>query len=391
VKITIIRSKCIEINFRQIVSSLYLCIYLSICFYMLFHDPDIKRKITMFLVLMGAGSYFFTKNKIMINISVFFIIIYFVIALNIIGLFNYYNSAAYTSMCLSNFCLALFLFKNKHNASVYYFLIIIFSIVFFVQIFSFSDPDLMFAATSRNMISVIMLTGSLVYYITSCKNNEKISFVPALLTLLISIWAVGRSGILCSFFLLIGVIYVQTRKFTFKRKFTLFMLVNTILIAVFIIFNNDIMYFIDSMTLFERFLERGVDDSERSLMIREYMSHIDLKSLLVGYDYTQDGFFISSDLNPHNSFIRLHHYMGIFGIIFMFVMSFLILFYIFINPLYSVLLSTLLIRGFTDIIIFFTVYDFIVFYFIIDFAYKYKTEYKKYFMIIPKRRLTSSC
>ena len=103
----------------------------------------------------------------------------------------------------------------------------------------------------------------------------------------------------------------------------------------------------------------GLDYVERGVMLSNYLKNINLTNLFIGYNYNTDPYFIGWELNPHNSFIRLHYNFGflafiIVGIIFVSVFlalkkSFLVF----------ILLLVLILRGFTDTIFFVSAFDYL--------------------------------
>ncbi|MCF8360353.1 MAG: hypothetical protein K9H26_16495 [Prolixibacteraceae bacterium] len=357
-------------------NSLFLSLYLTLAFIYLFQPNEIKTIIQYTLILIGISSYFFTKGKTQFNLYVLIIFILFLFSINFIGSLTIKNSLIPSALFTSNYFLALFLFKNKHKSVVYLILIVVFFLVFLLKFIEGNHPNRLFDDASRNWISIIMQTLSIVFYIVRYQNKEKPLIFPALLTLIVSIWAIGRAGIIGSFFLLVGIIYIRTRKLKLSYKINKIILLIGFLSILGFLFQESIEPYIDGLNLFRRFEEKGMDNSYRISMIREYLHNINFKTFILGYDYTQNIFFKSWDLNPHNSLIRLHYYTGFLGVVFILFLGVLLLVYLVKNPLYFILLSLLLMRGFTDIILFFGRYDFIIFYFIFDFLYNYQKKYR---------------
>ena len=64
---------------------------------------------------------------------------------------------------------------------------------------------------SVNGISIVMLVACISLYIILSRGNKKIDLIPALVTLVISIWGVGVSGIISSFVLFLGLLFVRIR------------------------------------------------------------------------------------------------------------------------------------------------------------------------------------
>lgn len=347
---------------------------MAIAFLLLFQASGTKTIITFFLLFMGLGSYFILERKLIIDNYIISIVLIILISIVFIGVLNSRSTLVPISLFLSNFVLGLFLFRNKHYSNLYFLLVGGFAAIFIIKFLGGISPNNIFNEASRNWVSIIMQTASILYYITRHENNEKLSIFPALFTFIISIWAIGRAGIICSSFLLLGVIFLRAKSLSSYQKAILILATVSITLLVYFLFKENIDLFLAEINMFKRFEEKGMG-SGRSRMISEYLNHINLKTLLFGYDYTQNSFFRLWHFNPHNSFIRLHYYTGFVGILIFFFQLFILFIYSLKNQLYFILFSIILIRGFADTILFFGLYDFLVFYFIFDFIHNFWGKY----------------
>src|SRR5690606_31786408 len=104
--------------------------------------------------------------------------------------------------------------------------------------------------------------------------------------------------------------------------------------------------------------ERGIDSPSRDILKREYFENLDLKNILLGFNYQNNTWFIHYGLNPHNSFIRLHYYFGIlfFPIVGVLLVSLYKLLKI--DFMLFICLSVILLRSYTDSVLFLLLYDF---------------------------------
>ena len=205
------------------------------------------------------------------------------------------------------------------------------------------------------------------YHIISSYQNDKI---PSLLlffaSLIIAIWATGRGGIISFSILLI--FYPIAIKIKKKYK---------ILIITFISLLSIALYYNFSDFLYEFGLGRFDDvglEGERTVMNAEYLTKTfnSTKYIFFGSPLSDIYSIAEVDNNPHNSFIRLHVYYGIFG----FTLMVLLLIYTISklikkrNYLFLIFLTALLLRSFVDSIAFHGPLDpliyFMIFYSISD-------------------------
>ena len=112
-----------------------------------------------------------------------------------------------------------------------------------------------------------------------------------------------------------------------------------------------------------------------------YLANIDFYTLLIGFNYENLSIIQHLSMNPHNSFIRFHYLTGIFAIYIYYKLCRILIKYLISNRLLLVVLSVLLLRGWTDSLYFFSMYDFVIYYILIleSIGYNEKavTDYKK--------------
>ena len=95
------------------------------------------------------------------------------------------------------------------NQKFYNVNLIPFYILFFFILYKLSinlNPNEVFIR-SRNYISFFLIITVLPYYFISLNQNKKFSIIPAFLTLILSFYSLGRSGILSSLILFIGILH----------------------------------------------------------------------------------------------------------------------------------------------------------------------------------------
>jgi hypothetical protein len=243
---------------------------------------------------------------------------------------------------------------NKKLFTVFAYLIISF---FFYQMFNGILPDFMFPRTSRNFISVCLLIGCSYHIISCIQNSSRPSFFIFLCSFIISIYAIGRGGII-SFAILL---FFYPFTLDIKLKYKVLIVFSFLLISV-----SGLLYFQTFLndSGLKRFDSMGIE-SERSSINSDYLIAA-LKSpisMFFGADYNRIPSIVFVELNPHNSFIRLHVYYGLLGfIIFIsFLVYSMIIFFSKRQYIYLLLISVLLIRSFLDSSAFHGPFDPIIF------------------------------
>jgi hypothetical protein len=204
------------------------------------------------------------------------------------------------------------------------------------------------------------------------KSNKKLSFLPALLLAFISIWAVGRAGIIAA---IIYLLYLVFYSFNKRDKLFKFLLTFTFIILIYFYYTR---YIYDGEFIYKNYFYRLTDDGinysddERKTMLVRYIDNINLATLIVGYNYYNDAYFLTWDRNPHNSFIHLHSLYGFMFFPFVFFLLKRLISHIKENSFFFIALLLLLFRAWIDTFFFFGIYDFLIFLFLL---YNFKSKY----------------
>ena len=217
---------------------------------------------------------------------------------------------------------------------------------------------------SRNYISFYLIITVLPYYFIKLKNFEYASIIPSIITLLLSVYSLGRSGVIASFVLFIG-ISLQYFK-TMKAK----------IIAVLSIFLVSILFlwfFIDYFDLFliiEKF--QNIDGMKsiggRTDFLFNYYNHSDLFGLIFGVDTNTPaillhGSYLASHI--HSSILNFISVAGIFSIVFFyFLYKKMKMFYKY-NSTLNFLVIALLLRVATDDGLLFDYFDYTLWMFLL--------------------------
>lgn len=336
--------------------SIYVSMYLLFSFFLLFLPATISNTLRIFLLMTAILLCLISickKHKLYLSRSLrLMLLLCFFYIINQILNFRSPLSVLYP---LGNCFLGYMVCNNKINLKILYLSFIVISSFLLYFMINLYDPNLIFNGGSRNLISVVLLYMSLIIYFQEMVQKKKFHLFPAIITLLLSIWAVGRSGIICSLFLFVIISSFKYKQIPISRKilyisFVFFPLIYLLVVNM------------DSIDLFIRFQERGVsyNEDERSIMLYMYLSHINLITFFFGYDYFSDNSFAIWDFNVHNSFISFHSLWGIGAIL----MILLLIKHLWLlkdtNLILVFFIGLFLLRAFSDGIAFNGMYDFVL-------------------------------
>jgi len=350
---------------RKTFVSLILACYMISSFYFYILERNFKPLITIFLVVLSFFSAFYTslntrdlfdkKDKV-----IMWVIIYCFIVL--LGSLN--NTFSIDSIYfLAAPCFAYFISKNEFNLKILYVTLIYIDVVLlkFVLFDSGEELNFVFESASRNVFSVIAITNTALIYLVSIKEKKKIFMWPTIITLIISFLAMGRSGIITSLFLFIGVVYLYIKYKSLRyRLFFSLVFLTPIIFLVILNFSN-LLLLINNFEAFQHLLQDGFESAERSQVLMSYIDNINFLNFFTGFDYSDVFIFEHLSMNPHNSYIRFHYYTGLLSIIIL-LKGFKVLYsYYKSSTLVFFIFSTLLLRGWSDSVFFFSFYDYLLF------------------------------
>lgn len=244
---------------------------------------------------------------------------------------------------------------------------------FLIFILSGYDATSALTFTSHNGISITMLVACISLYIILSSTNRELDIKPALITLFISIWGVGRSGIASSLLLLSGLLFIRLKS---KTKYAPVFYVTGVLIILLVsyVFFDTLFALAIKSPFFTKAAETAVarmtaEESPRMLMLENYFNNLDVFRLIFGVNVLEDPWPDGeiNEYNYHNSFIHLHLQSGFMGLFTIVLLFFTIMRFHQKNKVFLVLLLTLILRSSTDFFIFFSRFDFLPFFFIFYF------------------------
>ncbi|NQV76104.1 MAG: hypothetical protein HQ491_08640, partial [Bacteroidetes bacterium] len=249
------------------------------------------------------------------------------------------------------------------GASLVFYMMAAFSILL---IFFGVDPDIHLSVVSHNGISMLIIVGCVTLYLLNFLNGKNIVILPAVLTFIICLWGVGRSGILSSFVLLLGLVLVK-----YKISIIRSCIIGGGLCALlYYSLDSIIMYVIDipiftkAASLYLSKAELGQSDVRWDIW-QNYFNNLDLNRLIFGANVFTDPWPDGKILayNYHNTYINLHLQTGFMGIATIVLCMLSLIRFLFKNQIFFVLFFSLTLRWFTDIGLYFESWDYLPFFF----------------------------
>ncbi|TDS65016.1 hypothetical protein [Myroides indicus] len=337
-----------------------IALYFLLCFFSLYEFQLIL--INSLIVLLGLYLFIANFNYIVKkHYSLLWIFLLFAIYSSAC-LFLFQDRVTYTPIrVMVHFALFITLIRYNINSVVikwglYIYVMYMLYLIFVRGIYI----NAIFPGSSKNIVGWFSLGLCVLYYVAEVgkKNiqnaNLHFNLLPAILTLLLCLVTLGRSNIVCSFLLLFVVLWYNLKRFSIVKKMFF-----TLLIAIFTISVVYIFYDLLESGL-QRFDQRGFESYERDLMIVGYRDKLDFYTFLLGVNSDQYPFTILNG-NFHNSFLGGH---SSFGLMFILFIGFIVQLFIknFFKSFIFVMLSlVLLIRSYTDAIMFIGFFDFVLF------------------------------
>lgn len=332
----------------------------------------------LFLVvgaLMGYGKCLFGKDK-------FRFPIYFVFCLSFLWVISVLGQGEYQNYAFTDFfytvCyigISIFVLQNRYSHIISLCLYGFTAVSMVLMIFQGVNNNLILLANSRNFISVLLLSTMLLYYISCMDKKKPILITPVLVYFYINIYATGRSGIIVSGVLTIGLLIYKYINIGNKRLkalmgFLIVIVLVTVVIYITNLDNSIISRFIN--TNFSAFMQRGIDSNGRYFIWETFIEN-NSKSIS-SFFFGSNVSLAMSDGNLHNSFLQSYASFGILG----FIIIVCCVVRSFVtglkkkNYLYLILFAALVLRAFTDRVFFQGYCELYLYYFIFYFVFQDK-------------------
>lgn len=169
---------------------------------------------------------------------------------------------------------------------------------------------------SKNSISYVLISSFVFLILVNRHYLTSIPILPALITIVLSFWAGGRSGILASYIIMIavGVVLFQNLKHkkTLQKNLITYGLI--IIFAVMLVsFSNQIIQFHEDST--SRLMRKGFASQDRLDMTLAYLEQLTLAKILFGSNLSSIPEIAEQNVNPHSFYIKFHSVFGIVSLV----------------------------------------------------------------------------
>ncbi len=221
---------------------------------------------------------------------------------------------------------------------------------------------------------VLQITYSTIYFL----HSRKLPLYSSICTMMISLIGLGRGAILISLSILLLTLVWNVANTKKDIKNVLY-IGFTVVISASIGANDSMLQLFEDWYSTTKF-SAGIYDVYREEMINDYLEKIDMIGFLTGVSYENTSIQFLYGNNPHNSFIRMHSFYGLFGIFIITIslfLPFLSRHDISSKFLLFILMLLIIARAFTEPVLFPTPLD--LFYVLICFApFKYNYVESKF-------------
>jgi hypothetical protein len=218
--------------------------------------------------------------------------------------------------------------------------------------------------SSTNGLPSYLIVVQVALSISVFLDKNKLPILSALATLIVALFGLGRGSIVVAFLIFLFSFFVNfflaksgAEKNTMVRLFFGFVFLSAALGAVSYV---GYLGLVDEWVEGSRF-SAGMLDSHRGYMLEDYLGKLDVWTSIFGADYSGTSINNIYGGNPHNSYIRLHSYYGIFALIVVAVSPFAVFAtnkYFSCKCVFFVLVCLVLVRAATEPILFPTLLDF---------------------------------
>lgn len=237
---------------------------------------------------------------------------------------------------------------------------------------------------TRNAISIHLMVFCIIYIIALKEKYIQRCWVPALVSLYITIWTGSRSGIIAFSVMLIGLLVISFKSNIKKKKpLRKKIIIGTIFLAVTgtlvysIIITNQVDYYLGMLT--EKKNSTLAEDV-RFIMIADYLKECTsgIGNFIFGASFDSIPSISYYSGNPHNSYV---HAYGNYGLIFLLIVLYrtirALVYYWKKRNIFFILLIALSLRAFGDIAGFYGIFDPFFYYFIFEFFISGKPKFLK--------------
>lgn len=289
------------------------------------------------------------------------------------GYENYGVSDFIYTICYIGICILVL--QNEYSHIISLGLYGITAITILIRVLQGVNKNLILLANSRNFISILLLSTMLLYYISCHDKKKPILVTPVLLYFYINVYATGRSGIIVSGFLTLGLLiykYLSIENKNIRRLMGLAIVIVLLTVGFYVAVWDG--YLIESFLRrnFSAFFTRGMDSNGRDEIWGTFLKN-NGKSVL-NFLFGSDSSLAMNDGNLHNSFLQSYASFGMIG----FVVIIVLVVRAFATGikekdyLWLILFSCLVLRAVTDRVFFQGYCEMYLYYFLFYYSYHKK-------------------
>ncbi|WP_273130282.1 hypothetical protein [Bacillus weihaiensis] len=363
----------------KLITTIFILVYLFIDFLRLFEIIPLVIGNSLYVLLGSIAIVLSTvingiRNQIPMFIFMFFYTFFGAIGIVLNGNMNIQELLWPFAFMGITLLFLNFGLPNKVLKYIFYFVCI-----FFITIIVISGGvDNLNMVSSRNTISIIVLFYFSLYAISNYTNNIKITIYPILLGLIVTIMAIGRSGIFT--FSILMVLFLLFRfdgeKYKIRNPLKLTVILVVAGIILLVSYNFLEVYFAQTISNFEN---RGLD-SVRDILWQDYINKTLTSAKYLFFGTPIGGTYLLDTFNNnlHNSLLMLHAKYGLlmFVIIVILIINTMVYSMKTKNIVFFILLIALLFRMQFDYTNFNAQLDIILFYLIFATFIKRNIPYK---------------
>lgn len=215
------------------------------------------------------------------------------------------------------FYLALKYDKSNLILKTLYYFLFLYLIVVLIVLLAGRDPNEIWQGSRNSSSQLFVIMGGVFLIYPAVLEKLKFKLLFYFLIFIVCVLSMGRSGIITSAILLLAAILnFYSFKINKTNLFSIFIALGALLLLV-TSFDLLIDYY-NSISKFDYLRARGLEDSYRSDMLKEFFEHYNLKVFLFGVDLSVLPYIASFNNNPHNGFLSLHAQTGVLAIIIFF-------------------------------------------------------------------------
>jgi hypothetical protein len=190
--------------------------------------------------------------------------------------------------------------------------------------FYWDEPEplgAIFPWASTNGLPSYLIIVQIAYSLSRYLSTGRVPVVAAAVTLVVAVFGLGRGSVIVALILLVFSILINLHslKFIKKKKYLSFvsLIFAFIAISFFVGYHDVTAEFISAWINKSRF-SAGFLDEHRGQMLTDYLGKMNAVNFLFGASYENTSIESVYGGNPHSSFIRVHSFYGLFGLILVF-------------------------------------------------------------------------